>query len=100
MTKIEDKPKEAKNDNLFAIWSYDGKMVYENIIKATEEFDSKYCIGVGGYGSVYKTDLPTGQAVAVNKIHSLPDGETNNHKTFMSEIHALIEIRHQNIVKL
>ena len=74
MTKIEDKPKEAKNDNLFAIWSYDGKMVYENIIKATEEFDSKYCIGVGGYGSVYKADLPIGQVVAINKIHPLPDG--------------------------
>ena len=44
------------------------------IIKATEEFKSKYCIGVGGYGSVYKADLPTGQVVAVNKIHPLPDG--------------------------
>ena len=45
------------------------------IIKATEEFNSKYCIGVGGYGSVYKADLPTGQVVAVNKIHPLPDGQ-------------------------
>ena len=85
MTKIEDKPKEAQNDNLFAIWSYDGKMVYENIIKATEEFDSKYCIGVGGYGSVYKT-------VAVNKIHPLPDGETNNHKTFMRSCKVFVYI--------
>ena len=44
------------------------------IIKATEEFNSKYCIGVGGYGSVYKADLPIGQVVAINKIHPLPDG--------------------------
>ena len=100
MRKIEDKPKEAQNDNLFAIWSYDGKMVYENIIKATVESDSKYCIGVRGYGSVYKTNLPTGQVVAVKKLHPLHDGETNNHKTFISEIHALTEIRHQNIEKL
>ncbi len=57
--KIEDKPREAQNDNLFAIWSYDGKMVYKNIIAATEEFDSKYCIGVGGCGSIYKVELPT-----------------------------------------
>uniref|UniRef100_A0A2N9EQD2 non-specific serine/threonine protein kinase n=1 Tax=Fagus sylvatica TaxID=28930 RepID=A0A2N9EQD2_FAGSY len=91
---------EAQNDNLFAIWSYDGKMVYENIIDATEEFDSKYCIGVGGYGSVYKAELPTSQVVAVKKLHSLPDGEICNQKAFTSEIRALTEIRHRNIVKL
>uniref|UniRef100_A0A2N9G0F4 non-specific serine/threonine protein kinase n=1 Tax=Fagus sylvatica TaxID=28930 RepID=A0A2N9G0F4_FAGSY len=98
--KIEDKPREAQNDNLFAIWSYDGKMVYKNIIAATEEFDSKYCIGVGGCGSVYKVELPTNQVVAVKKLHSVPDGETSNQKAFTSEIRALTEIRHRNIVKL
>uniref|UniRef100_A0A2N9GI99 non-specific serine/threonine protein kinase n=1 Tax=Fagus sylvatica TaxID=28930 RepID=A0A2N9GI99_FAGSY len=98
--KTEAKSKEAQNDNLFAIWSYDGKMVYENIIDATEEFDSKYCIGVGGYGSVYKAELPTSQVVAVKKLHSLPDGEICNQKAFTSEIRALTEIRHRNIVKL
>ena len=98
--KIEDKPREVRNDNLFAIWSYDGKMVYENIIEAMEEFDSKYCIGVGGYGSVYKAELQTSQVVAVKKLHPLPDGKISNQKAFTSEIRALIEIRHRNIVKL
>uniref|UniRef100_A0A2N9G113 non-specific serine/threonine protein kinase n=1 Tax=Fagus sylvatica TaxID=28930 RepID=A0A2N9G113_FAGSY len=98
--KTEAKSREAQNDNLFAIWSYDGKMVYENIIDATEEFDSKYCIGVGGYGSVYKVELPTSQVVAVKKLHSLPDGGTSYQKAFTSEISALTEIRHRNIVKL
>ncbi|KAK7814404.1 mdis1-interacting receptor like kinase 2 [Quercus suber] len=96
----EAKPREIQNDEIFAIWSFDGKMVYENIIEATEEFDSKYCIGVGGYGSVYKAELPTSQVVAVKKLHSLPNGEEFNQKTFISEIHALTEIRHRNIVKL
>ena len=98
--KREDKPREAHNDNLFAIWSYDGKMVYENIIEATENFNSKYCIGVGGYGSVYKAVLPTRQAVAVKKLHPLLDGEKSNQKAFTSEIHTLTEIRHCNIVRL
>ncbi|KAK9992256.1 hypothetical protein SO802_027241 [Lithocarpus litseifolius] len=98
--KTEDKPRETHDDNIFAIWSYDGKMVYENIIEATEEFDSKYCIGVGGYGSVYKATLPTSQVVAVKKLHSLLDGEISNQKAFTSEICALTEIRHRNIVKL
>ena len=98
--KIENKLTSTQNDDLFAIWSFDGKMVYENIIEATEEFSSKYCIGLGGYGSVYKAELPTSQVVVVKKLHSLPNGETSNQKAFISEIHALKEIRHRNIVKL
>ena len=98
--KIENKLTSTQNDDLFAIWSFDGKMVYENIIEATEEFSSKYCIGLGGYGSVYKAVLPTSQVVAVKKLHSIPNGETSNQKAFISEIHALTEIRHRNIVKL
>ena len=63
--------REAQNGNMFANWSYDGKMVYENIIEATEEFDSKHCVGVGGCGSVYKVELQLGQVVAVKKFHSI-----------------------------
>ena len=57
-------------ENLFTIWSFDGKMVYENIVEATEGFDSKYLIGIGSQGSVYKVELPS-QVVAVKKFHSL-----------------------------
>jgi hypothetical protein len=86
--------------NLFTIWSFDGKMVYENIIEATEDFDDKHLIGVGGHGSVYKAELQTGQVVAVKKLHSVVDEENSNLKSFTSEIQALTEIRHRNIVKL
>ncbi|CAL5384373.1 unnamed protein product [Camellia sinensis] len=41
------------NENLFAIWSYDGKMVYENIIPVTQRTSVEHCIGVGGYGIIY-----------------------------------------------
>ena len=92
--------REAQNGNMFAIWSYDGKMVYESIIKATEEFDSKHCVGVGGCGSVYKAKLQSGQVVAVKKLHSVQDGGITNAKGFKNEIHALLEIRHRNVVKL
>ena len=100
ITKEYKPTEEFQTENLFAIWSFDGKMVYENIIEATEEFDNKYLIGVGGHGSVYKAELPTGQVVAVKKLHSLQHGETSNFKAFASEIKALTEIRHRNIVKL
>nr|GEU62057.1 MDIS1-interacting receptor like kinase 2-like [Tanacetum cinerariifolium] len=83
----------------FSIWSYDGKMVYERIIEALEDFDSKYIVGVGGYGSVYKAELVDG-VFAVKKIHEPEDGEIQNLKSFENEIRALTEVSHQNIVKL
>ncbi|RZC82045.1 hypothetical protein C5167_044632 [Papaver somniferum] len=87
--------------NLFSIWNYDGKIVFEDVIEATEDFDTKYCIGTGGYGSVYKAELSTGQVVAVKKLHSSDeDSEKSDLKSFESEVHALTEIRHRNIVKL
>ncbi|XP_026398360.1 probable leucine-rich repeat receptor-like protein kinase At1g35710 isoform X2 [Papaver somniferum] len=87
--------------NLFSVWNYDGKIVFEDIIEATENFDTKYCIGTGGYGSVYKAELSTGQIVAVKKLHSSDeDSEILDLKSFEREVHALTEIRHRNIVKL
>ena len=91
---------EAEHQNMFAAWSYDGKMVYENIIEATKDFDDKHCIGVGGYGIVYKVVLITGQVVAIKKFHPLSEDSVVNLKAFTSEIRSLTEIRHRNIVKL
>lgn len=88
--------------NSFSVRSFDGKIAYENIITATENFDSKYCIGKGGHGSVYKVELPCGQVVAVKKVHALEDEESDDNliKGFSKEIQALVNIRHRNIVKL
>ncbi|WVY91207.1 hypothetical protein V8G54_036721 [Vigna mungo] len=101
-TITEGKKEDAKEEETqehYAIWSYDGKLVYENIIEATENFDDKYLIGVGGSASVYRAKLPTGQTVAVKKIHAAPDEETPDLKAFMTEVKALAEIKHRNIVK-
>ncbi|XP_042504826.1 MDIS1-interacting receptor like kinase 2-like [Macadamia integrifolia] len=88
--------------NLFSIWNFDGRIVYQEIIEATEDFDAKYCIGMGGYGSVYIAKLSTDQVVAVKKLHQ-PLGdecENANIQTFRNEISALTKLRHRNIVKL
>ena len=98
--KTEIKPKEEEHQNMFAVWSYDGKMVYEKIIEATEDFDDKHIIGIGGHGIVYKAELSTGQVVAIKKLHPLSKDSVVNLKAFTSEIRSLTEIRHRNIVKL
>ncbi|XVF60515.1 hypothetical protein PTKIN_Ptkin08bG0053600 [Pterospermum kingtungense] len=89
-----------KNGDIFSIWNYDGKIAYEDIIAATEDFDIRYCIGTGGYGSVYRARLPSGKVVALKKLHRLEAEEPAFDRSFKNEIKFLTEIRHRNIVKL
>ncbi|XP_022764187.1 MDIS1-interacting receptor like kinase 2-like [Durio zibethinus] len=92
---------EPQLGEFFTLWGCNGRILYENIIEATEDFSSNNYIGSGGYGTVYKAALPIGEVVAVKKLHQSEDSMTsNNLKAFESEIHALSEIRHRNIVKL
>ncbi|XP_016669922.2 MDIS1-interacting receptor like kinase 2-like [Gossypium hirsutum] len=62
---LKHDPSPTENGYLFSIWNFDGKIAFEDIIKATEDFDIKYCIGTGGYGSVYRVVLPSGKVVAL-----------------------------------
>ncbi|KAK7832331.1 mdis1-interacting receptor like kinase 2 [Quercus suber] len=87
--------------NPFSIWYFDGKIVYEDIVEASESFDDKYCIGVGVTAKVYKVEIPGAQVFAVKKLRSMAEGiESEIIKNFTSEVAALTEIRHRNIVKL
>ncbi|KAL6971036.1 hypothetical protein U1Q18_030717 [Sarracenia purpurea var. burkii] len=86
----------SKSDkNLFSIWNFDGKIMYEDIIKATEDFSDVYCIGEGSSAKVYRAKLPSGQVVAVKRLTSVAAAAES-----AAEIKALTEIRHRNIVKL
>ncbi|KAJ8506355.1 hypothetical protein OPV22_007241 [Ensete ventricosum] len=58
--------------------------VYKDIIEATEDFDSKNCIGSGAYGTVYRAELTSGELLAVKMIH-LPDTEGTFHKFLVYE---------------
>ncbi|KAK4275645.1 hypothetical protein QN277_018688 [Acacia crassicarpa] len=99
-TKKENNDKEALPEDVFFVQSLEREILYKDIIKATEGFDNKYLIGKGSQGSVYRAELPTGHVFAVKKLHSMASGELSNQKAFTSEIQALTEIKHRNIVKL
>ena len=79
----------TKNGDLFSIWNYDGKIAYEDIIEATKDFDIRYCIGTGGYGSVYKTQLSNGNVVALKKLNRLEAKDPTFDKSFKNEIKML-----------
>ncbi|GKV35096.1 hypothetical protein SLEP1_g43409 [Rubroshorea leprosula] len=85
---------------MFSIWNFDGRVAFEDIIAATEDFDIRYCIGTGGYGSVYKAQLPNGKVVALKKLHRRESEVPTFDRSFRNEAKMLTEIRHKNIVKL
>ncbi|GMN49045.1 hypothetical protein TIFTF001_018201 [Ficus carica] len=84
------------------IWEKEGKFTFREIAKATEDFNEKYCIGKGGFGSVYRAELSSGLAVAVKRLKMTDsDGILRlNWISFENEIKTLTEIRYRNITKL
>ncbi|KAH9741552.1 putative leucine-rich repeat receptor-like protein kinase [Citrus sinensis] len=90
----------AKCADEFSIWNYDGRITFEEMIQATEDFHIKYCIGTGGYGSVYRAQLSSGRVVALKKLHRSETEELAFLESFQTEARLLSQIRHRNIVKL
>ncbi|GAY66094.1 hypothetical protein CUMW_245990 [Citrus unshiu] len=101
--KSDSGDRQSSNQNpqgLLSILNFEGKLLYDEIVRATNDFDAEYCIGNGGHGSVYRAKLPSGEVVAVKKFHSsLPCDQIADQKEFWTEVEALTEIRHRNIVK-
>ncbi|TYI63507.1 hypothetical protein E1A91_D09G023100v1 [Gossypium mustelinum] len=93
-------PNVTKNGDLFSILNFDGRIAFEDIIEATNDFDIRYCIGTGGYGSVYRAQLPSGKIIALKKLHRREAEVLAFDKSFKNEAKILSEIRHKNIVKL
>jgi len=85
---------------MFCLWNYDGKIAYDDIIKATEDFDMRYCIETGAYGSVYKAQLPSGKVVALKKLHGYEAEVPSLDESFRNEVKILSEIKHKHLVKL
>ncbi|KAK4387931.1 MDIS1-interacting receptor like kinase [Sesamum angolense] len=98
--KSNQEPLVTNEGDIFKIWNFNGKIAYEDIVRATEDFEISYCIGTGGYGSVYRAELPNGRVVALKKLHRMEGENPTYDKCFRNEAEILQGIRHQNIVKL
>ncbi|CAN6271452.1 unnamed protein product [Urochloa humidicola] len=73
------------------------RVTFTDLVKATNNFDKENIIGCGGYGLVYKAELPNGSKVAIKKLSSeicLVDRE------FSAEVDALSMAQHDNLVPL
>ncbi|QCD97769.1 LRR receptor-like serine/threonine-protein kinase FLS2 [Vigna unguiculata] len=98
----ESKSNEKSDQPISVVWGRDGKFTFSDLVKATNDFNDKYCIGKGGFGSVYRAQLLTGQVVAVKRLNisDSDDIPPMNRQSFLNEIEALTGVRHRNIIKL
>ncbi|KAJ0944561.1 putative protein kinase RLK-Pelle-LRR-XI-1 family [Helianthus annuus] len=99
-TENKIQPETIKHGNVCSILNYDGTIAYEDFITATEDFDLKYCIGTGGYGSVYEAKLPNGKTFALKKLHRFEEEQPAFEQSFKNEVQVLTNLRHKNIVRL
>ncbi|CAM8932695.1 unnamed protein product [Rhodiola kirilowii] len=70
---------------------------YEELEKATDNFNENREIGDGGFGTVYLGKLEDGRTVAVKRLYE------NNYKRveqFLNEVEILARLHHQNLVML
>ncbi|KAM1005742.1 hypothetical protein COP2_002654 [Malus domestica] len=69
----------------------------EEVVKATKNFSAHLVVGDGGFGLVYKAQLPDGLTVAIKKLD--PDA-FQGFREFQAEMETLGKLRHPNIVKI
>ncbi|KAM6592172.1 hypothetical protein CsatA_014777 [Cannabis sativa] len=102
--RLLDDENQSSENNKFEeslIWEKEGKFTFREIVKATEDFSEKFCIGKGGFGSVYKAVLSS-NTVAVKRLNVSDSNDVpkSYRQSFLNEIKTLTEVRHRNIIKL
>ncbi|KAM3403753.1 hypothetical protein ACQJBY_007086 [Aegilops geniculata] len=70
----------------------------EVIRAATGGFCPKNEIGRGGFGIVYKGEMPDGQEVAVKKLST--ENRVQGLKEFKNEVDLIAKLQHRNLVRL
>ncbi|OEL32774.1 putative LRR receptor-like serine/threonine-protein kinase [Dichanthelium oligosanthes] len=91
------------NMMLFAVSRFSVKIdgvrcfTFEEMAKATNNFDLSAQVGQGGYGKVYKGILADGATVAIKRAH---EDSLQGSKEFCTEIELLSRLHHRNLVSL
>jgi Leucine-rich repeat (LRR) protein len=70
---------------------------FSDIVKATNNFDKEHVIGCGGYGLVYKAELPDGCNLAIKKLNG---NMCLMEREFTAEVEALSMAQHDHLVPL
>ncbi|XP_028783595.1 putative cysteine-rich receptor-like protein kinase 20, partial [Neltuma alba] len=64
---------------------------------ATKDFSVENKLGAGGFGSVYKGELPGGQEIAVKRLSK---ASTQGHEEFTNEVSLTARLQHINLARV
>ncbi|CAN0929899.1 Proline-rich receptor-like protein kinase PERK9 [Linum grandiflorum] len=70
---------------------------YEEMVTATNGFSSQNLLGEGGFGCVYKGNLPDGTEVAVKQLNI---GGSQGEREFKAEVDIISRVHHRHLVSL
>ncbi|CAM8900559.1 unnamed protein product [Rhodiola kirilowii] len=73
------------------------KLTMADVLEATNNFCKTNIIGDGGFGTVYRAELPDGRTVAIKKLNQ---GKTQGQREFLAEMETLGKVKHPNLVSL
>ncbi|KAM1390889.1 hypothetical protein ACFX13_019084 [Malus domestica] len=76
------------------------KISFAQLQQATNNFDTKFLIGEGGFGNVYRGTLSDGRIVAVKRGKRHEHSSGQGLPEFETEIMVLSRIRHRHLVSL
>ncbi|KAJ1256932.1 hypothetical protein BS78_K259400 [Paspalum vaginatum] len=89
--------KTASQVNLIAGQVAFPHLSFSQILDATDQFSCQNLVGEGGFGYVYKGQLPNGLDVAVKRYRS---SGLQSQGEFFAEIEAISNLRHKNVIVL
>lgn len=72
-------------------------LTISDLLKSTNDFSQSNIVGCGGFGLVYKADLPNGTKAAIKRL----SGDCGQmEREFQAEVEALSRAQHKNLVSL
>ncbi|XP_070021761.1 probable LRR receptor-like serine/threonine-protein kinase At3g47570 [Nicotiana sylvestris] len=74
-----------------------GRILYYELVQATDEFSESNFIGSGSFGSIYKGILRNGTIIAVKVFNLQLEGAF---KSFETKCEVLPNLRHRNLTKV
>ncbi|GLT27483.1 hypothetical protein SLA2020_024780 [Shorea laevis] len=92
------KSREKEDENIDEIIKAESLQYdFATVRTATKDFCDENKLGQGGFGAVYKGELPSGQLVAVKRLSK---GSGQGEKEFKNEVLLVAKLQHRNLVRL
>jgi serine/threonine protein kinase len=70
---------------------------FKDLAKATDDFSDSRLLGLGGFGKVYRGELPDGRTVAV-KYSTVEGPSAVGEREFRSELEVISRVHHKHLV--